>query len=113
VPVDLTSPWIPLSLIMLLGVFMIRQFRQERREARQLALAESLTPAEAPSAAGGSPAPERVEPVATPAKAGEAPPAKKKMKLRWRTAWIWMPFLIGFFGQAYLTFVKPMMDGAS
>lgn len=112
-PVDLTSPWIPLSLIMLLGVFMIRQFRQERREARQLALAESLAPAEAPSPEGGSPALERVEPVATLAKAEEASSAKKKMKLRWRTAWIWMPFLIGFFGQAYLTFVKPMMDGAS
>ena len=109
-PVDLTSPWIPLSLIMLLGIFMIRQFMQERREAREMVLAEASAPAVALAPAGGSP--EQVAaPSAPPAKSEEAP-KKKKRKLRWRTAWIWMPFLIGFLGQAYLSFVKPMMDGA-
>ncbi|MBO6634415.1 hypothetical protein [Parvibaculum sp.] len=111
-PVDLTSPWIPLGIIVLLGVFMIRQFREERRQARELVLAESAAPAAAPSPeVGQTPAPAPVVPAAAPEKTEAS--GKKKMKLRWRTAWIWMPFLIGFLGQAYLTFVKPMMDGAS
>lgn len=106
-PVDLTSPWIPLSLIMMLGVFMIRQFMQERREARELAFAESGAPAAAASV------PSTAEPAA-PVTTSETPQKeqKKKRKLRWRTAWIWMPFLIGFFGQAYLSFIKPLMEGA-
>ncbi|MDP1628041.1 hypothetical protein [Parvibaculum sp.] len=100
VPVDLTSPWIPLSIIMLLGVFMVRQFMQERRDARALAFAEAQA---GPAAAEPAPA---AAPVAV------EKPAKKKMKLRWRTAWIWLPFLIGFVGQAYLSFIKPMVDSA-
>lgn len=107
VPVDLTSPWIPLSIIMLLGVFMVRQFMQERRDARALAFAEAQAgPAVAPAAAEPAPAPVAAAPVA------DEKPAKKKMKLRWRTAWIWLPFLIGFLGQAYLSFIKPMGDSA-
>lgn len=99
---------------MLLGLFMIRQFMQERREARELVLAGDAAPVAAPvtsSEQGAAPAP-AAPPVAAPAKAEDAP-TKKKMKLRWRTAWIWMPFLIGFFGQAYLSFIKPLVDGAS
>lgn len=107
VPVDLTSPWIPLSLIMVLGIFMVRQFVQERREARALAFAESSGAAPSTQVEAAAPAP-AVEPVAAPA----AIPEKKKMKLRWRTAWIWLPFLAGFFGQAYLSFIKPMLDNA-
>ncbi|MDO9127793.1 MAG: hypothetical protein Q7U42_13075 [Parvibaculum sp.] len=103
VPVDLTSPWIPLSIIMLLGVFMVRQFMQERRDARALAFAEAQA---GPAAAEPAPAPAAAAPVAV------EKPAKKKMKLRWRTAWIWLPFLIGFVGQAYLSFIKPMVDSA-
>ena len=103
VPVDLTSPWIPLSIIMLLGVFMVRQFMQERRDARALAFAEAQA---GPAATEPAPAPAAAAPVAV------EKPAKKKMKLRWRTAWIWLPFLIGFFGQAYLSFIKPMVDSA-
>ncbi|MEQ8265626.1 MAG: hypothetical protein RH982_00395 [Parvibaculum sp.] len=102
-PVDLTSPWIPLSLIMVLGIFMVRQFVQERRDARALAFAESSVAAPLMPAEAAAPAP-----VAAPA----AIPEKKKMKLRWRTAWIWLPFLVGFFGQAYLSFIKPMLDNA-
>lgn len=101
-PVDLTSPWIPLSIIMLLGVFMYRQFLEERRESRELELAEA--------AAEAAPKTD----VAPPAPLGSADkPVKKKRKLRWRTAWIWLPFLIGFFGQAYLSFIKPMVDNAA
>lgn len=112
-PVDLTSPWIPLSIIMLLGVFMVYQFIQERKVSRELALAEAAAPAAAPAAeAAPEPAP---APAAAPAPAPAAAPAAekpKKMKLRWRTAWIWLPFLAGFCGQAYLSFVKPMLDQA-
>ncbi|MDZ4366549.1 MAG: hypothetical protein U0987_05920 [Afipia sp.] len=101
-PVDLTSPWIPLGIIMVLGLFMFRQFLGERRESRELALAEAAAEA-APKTN-----------VAPPAPLGTAPKSeKKKRKLRWRTAWIWMPFLIGFFGQAYLSFIKPMVDNAA
>ena len=107
-PVDLTSPWIPLSIIMLLGLFMIRQFIQERKAASVLALEQASAPAAEPAAA--------VAPATEPAPSSAAPapekPGKKKMKLRWRTAWIWLPFLIGFFGQAYLSFVKPMLENA-
>lgn len=92
---------------MLLGVFMVRQFMQERRDARALAFAEAQAgPAVAPAAAEPAPAPVAAAPVA------DEKPAKKKMKLRWRTAWIWLPFLIGFLGQAYLSFIKPMVDSA-
>ncbi|ABS64713.1 hypothetical protein Plav_3106 [Parvibaculum lavamentivorans DS-1] len=107
-PVDLTSPWIPLGIIMLLGIFMVRQFIQERRDARVLAVAEASAPATAPVEA--EPAPVIVAP--TPAAVESKPAEKKKRKLRWRTAWIWLPFLIGFFGQAYLSFIKPMVDNA-
>ena len=101
-PVDLTSPWIPLSIIMLLGVFMYRQFLQERRESRELELAEAAAEA-APKTDVAPPAP----------LGADEKPAKKKRKLRWRTAWIWMPFLIGFFSQAYLRFITPMVDNAA
>ena len=98
-PVDLTSPWIPLGIIMLLGVFMFRQFQAERRESRELEAAEAAA-ATAPKTDVAPP------PLATK-------PEKTKRKLRWRTAWIWMPFLIGFFGQAYLSFIKPMVENAA
>lgn len=107
-PVDLTSPWIPLSIIMLLGLFMIRQFIQERTAARLEEATALAGPPAAAATAEAAPAP-----VAAPSVA-PAPekPGKKKMKLRWRTAWIWLPFLIGFFGQAYLSYVKPMLENA-
>ncbi|MBC7103820.1 MAG: hypothetical protein H5U13_11540 [Parvibaculum sp.] len=93
---------------MLLGLFMIRQFIQERQAARVLALEQASAPAAEPAAAA-APATE-----AAPSSAAPAPekPGKKKMKLRWRTAWIWLPLLIGFFGQAYLSHVKPMLENA-
>lgn len=112
-PVDLTSPWIPLSLIMVLGIFMVRQFIQERRDARTMAFAEASGGAAAASPAPDEAAAPAIEPVAqSVAGTAKDTPQKKKMKLRWRTAWIWLPFLIGFLGQAYLSFIKPMMDNA-
>lgn len=101
-PFDLTSIWIPVGIIGLLGLYMVRQFIQERREAREMILAEAAAAASAPP------------PAAAPAPAASAPAdkPKKKTKLRWRTAWIWLPFLAGFFGQAYLSFIKPMMDAS-
>lgn len=110
-PFDLTSIWIPVGIIGLLGIYMVGQFIQERRVSRELILAEA--------AAAAAPAPEpAAEPapppalVAAPAAVAAPAPEKKKAKLRWRTAWIWLPFLIGFFGQAYLTFIKPMMEAS-
>jgi len=123
VSVDLTSPWIPLSFIALLGIFMVRQFIQERRESRELILAEQNAAtftaigvtADADENVSPPPVLAQPEPVFTPISAAtvasvEEDPAPKKARLLWRTAWIWLPFLVGFFGQTYLTFIKPMLD---
>ena len=110
-PFDLTSIWIPVGIIGLLGLYMVAQFIQERRESRELILAEAAAAATAaaspPPAENPAPTP---APAAAPAAAAPAPEPKKKAKLRWRTAWIWLPFLIGFFGQAYLTYLQPMIE---
>lgn len=107
VPFDLTSIWIPVGIIGLLALYMVRQFIQERRESRELVAAEAA----AAQAAAAAPAPaENPAPAPAVAPAPAAPEPKKKAKLRWRTAWIWLPFLIGFFGQAYLSFIKPMIE---
>lgn len=106
-PFDLTSIWIPVGIIGLLALYMVRQFIQERRESRELVAAEAA----AAQAAAAAPAPaENPAPAPAVAPAPAAPEPKKKAKLRWRTAWIWLPFLIGFFGQAYLSFIKPMIE---
>jgi len=107
VPVDLTSPWIPLSIISLLGLFMVRQFIQERRASAEIVHVAPFS--EEPVAAAGEAPASRVLTAGTIA---EEKPEKKKRKLRWRTAWIWLPFLIGFVGQTYLSLIKPMIDNA-
>lgn len=109
VPFDLTSIWIPVGIIGLLGLYMVGQFIQERRESRELIAAEA---AAAAAAAAAPPPAEKPAPAPATASAPAKPEAKKKAKLRWRTAWIWLPFLAGFFGQAYLSFIKPMMEAA-
>lgn len=117
-PFDLTSIWIPVGIIGLLGLYMVAQFIQERRESRELIAAEvaAAATASAAPATAENPAPAAAsEPVAAPAPAPAAlapEPKKKKAKLLWRTAWIWLPFLIGFFGQAYLSFIKPIVDAS-
>ena len=128
-PFDFTSIWMPLGLIGLLGIYMVAQFIQERRDTRRAmaeeAQAKAAAPAEATPAEAASaeaaPAAAEVAPAeasAAPAPAAApvaaaAPEEKKKRKLRWRTAWIWMPFLIGFAGQAYLTYIKPMLEAGA
>ncbi|MCF8469636.1 MAG: hypothetical protein K9G30_02500 [Parvibaculum sp.] len=107
VPVDLTSPWIPLSIISLLGLYMVRQFIQERRASAETVRVAPVS--DEPAAATGE------APATIPLTAGtiaEEKPEKEKPKLRWRTAWIWLPFLIGFLGQTYLSLIKPMIDNA-
>lgn len=111
VPFDLTSIWIPVGIIGLLGIYMVGQFIQERRVSRELILAEAAAAAAPAPEPAAEPAPPHA-PVAAPATVAAPAPEKKKAKLRWRTAWIWLPFLIGFFGQAYLTFIKPMMEAS-
>ncbi|MFZ2469670.1 MAG: hypothetical protein WAW54_14885 [Parvibaculum sedimenti] len=109
--VDLTSTWIPLGILGVLLLYMIHLFLQERRISRELLAAEAVAPAtpepiEAPAVAApvveAAPVEAKVaEPVS------EKPTAKRS--LVWRTAWIWLPFLIGVGGQAYLDH-KPLID---
>ena len=128
--VDLTSVWIPGGLIGILVLIMIRLFILERRSAAALATergstapvevtmpsaTEAPAAAEAPPvvAAPAEPAPEtQASAAAAEAPKAEAPaPAKKaKPSFVWRTAWIWLPFLAGFAGQAYLDIFKPYID---
>ena len=114
-PFDMTSIWMPLGLIGLLGIYMVTQFIQERRDTRAAYAAEAAAAAAAPVAVAEA-APAEASPAPAPIAASVAAPApveKKKRKLRWRTAWIWMPFLIGFFGQAYLNYIKPMLEAGA
>lgn len=117
--VDLTSTWIPLGILGVLILYMIHLFLQERRVSRELLAADAIAPA-APEALVAAPvAAPAVEP--TPAEekltvAASVPveaPAQEKPKasrsLVWRTAWIWLPVLVGFGGQAYLDH-KPRVD---
>ena len=121
--IDLTSVWIPGSLIGILVLIMIRLFIKERRAAAAIVAerAEQM-PVEVTAPAQTSEVPAAVEPPPMADKPSEtvetvrvptAPNApvsvkapEKKVKssgsLIWRTAWIWLPFLVGFFGQGYL-----------
>lgn len=92
-----------MSLLAVLSAYMVHLFLQERRQSLALAGAEgveaiSMEPPAAPAA-----------PVAS---ASEAAPAKRKARLLWRTAWLWLPFVAGFAGQAWLDIVKPLVEKA-
>ena len=129
--IDLTSVWIPGGLIGVLVLIMIRLFINERRSVAAMKAegadqAPAAAPAEAPAAvepppmadmpaeAAAAEAPAATEareaPAAAPAPIKTEAPvvetkvtaAKAKQSLVWRTAWIWLPFLVGFFGQGYL-----------
>ena len=122
--VDLTSVWIPGSLIGILVLIMIRLFIKERRAAAALVVERAgQVPVEVtmPAQTVEAPAAVALPPVADekPVEAAEvtkvpttqAEPAKTpapeekgrgKPSLVWRTAWIWLPFLVGFFGQGYI-----------
>lgn len=134
-PVDLTSTWIPLSLLAVLCTYMFVLFQRERRMAHAFeaeggeaapaatipasatmageaaaAAVEAEDKAEAPAAEA---APAHVEPAHAAAPAAEAPAKSKKRRLLWRTAFIWLPFLVGFGWQAYLDFFKAMLEKAA
>lgn len=129
--IDLTSVWIPGGLIGVLVLIMIRLFINERRSASVLAAdTGSAAPVEVTMPALTTDAPDAVEPPPVadkPAEVPEVPVAKKedapvaakeapekapkaKRSFVWRTAWIWLPFLAGFLGQAYLDIFKPIIE---
>lgn len=114
--VDLTSTWIPLGFLGVLLLYMVRLFLQERRESMALAAAEAMSaPAsrtleeatvEAAQPAAAEPS---VAPIA-PVETAVAATPRRKSSLVWRAAWIWLPFVAGFAGQAYLDVVKPLLE---
>lgn len=117
--VDLTSTWIPLGILGVLLLYMVHLFLQERRVSRELLAAEGIAPAapepvEAPAIATPAVEVAPVEPKMTePAPVLAVEPVKEKVRAKrslvWRTAWIWLPFLVGFGGQAYLEH-RPLID---
>ncbi|MDR3498627.1 MAG: hypothetical protein P4L72_05295 [Parvibaculum sp.] len=123
-PIDMTSTWIPLGLLAVLCGYMVHLFRQERREALAFAGAEPVSHMPAPASSGEAPAASHAAPAAeaAPAPASHAPatqaaeaPQKKKRSLIWR-GWamrIWVPFIVGFGGQAYLDIIRPLVEKAA
>jgi len=138
-PVDLTSTWIPLSLLAVLSTYMYVLFRRERRmsnafeaeggeatttsvipagatmaaEAAAGVEGESEHKAEESEAKAEAPAAEAAPapaPAPAAAPAAEAPTKPKKRRLLWRTAYLWLPFVAGFGWQAYLDFIKLWLE---
>lgn len=127
----LTSMWIPVGLLAIIGVFMIYQFIGERRqnaaferEEAEAAAKAAAMPAPAPeataptaeAAAAETPKPETTAPLVTASEPVQevirvAPEtARKKFRPFRRTAWIWFPFLVGFVTQGYYDFGKQYVD---
>lgn len=115
----LTSMWIPVGLLAIIGIFMIFQFIGERRQNAAFEREE----AEAAAKAAAMPAPEpsaEKEVTAAPVVAAPEPvqevirvapeKAHKKFRPFRRTAWIWFPFLVGFATQGYYDFGKQYVD---
>jgi hypothetical protein len=72
---------------------------------------------EAPAASHAAPAAEAAAAPASHAPAMQAAeaPQKKKRSLIWR-GWamrIWVPFIVGFGGQAYLDIIRPLVEKAA
>lgn len=111
-PVDLSSTWIPLSLLGVLCLYMVFLFMQERRESRALLAAEAAAAAMAPAEPSFAAAPSAPAALVAPVMAVKESPARRKPRLVWRTAWIWLPFMAGFAGQAYLDIIKPLVEKA-
>jgi hypothetical protein len=115
-PVDLTSTWIPLSLLAVLCAYMFVLFQRERRSALAFEGPEAA-PAAAHGGGHSAPAPEaHPEPVHAAPAAHAAPvhaaseEKPKRRRLLWRTAFIWLPFVAGFAAQAYLDIIKPLVE---
>lgn len=121
VPVELTSTWIPLSLLAVLCAYMFILFLRERKEAHayEAELAAGGGTMSVSHDAGGSHAGEgaHVQSAAAhghDAHAGAASAkGKRKQSLKWRTAHLWLPIVAGFGWQAYLDFGKAMIEKAS
>lgn len=125
-PVDLTSTWIPLSLLAVLCGYMFILFQRERRSTLAFdgmeAAAAPVAVASQVSHSGGAVLAAEPAPVAQAAPV-QAPPAsvvpasiaseKRKPRLLWRTASIWLPFVGGFAGQAYFDIIIPLMQKAA
>lgn len=103
--VEPTSTWIPLSLLAVLSAYMVHLFLQERRQALAGTDGVEATSMELPVLPP-------LAPVAAAPAPSETAPEKKKRRLLWRTAWLWLPFVAGFAGQAWLDIVKPMVEKA-
>jgi hypothetical protein len=133
-PVDLTSTWIPLSLLAVLCAYMFVLFQRERRASLAFDGAEATmatggghdighttghteAPVGVPAVEHAVPTeqqPAPAQPHAAPASAApEQAHEKKKRKLIWRTAGVWLPFIVGFAAQAYLDIVKPLVEKAA
>ena len=132
-PVDLTSTWIPLSLLAVLSTYMYVLFRRERQMSHAFeaeggeATTTTVIPASATMAGEAAAAVEgegehtseesetKAEaPAAAPAQASaavaEAPAKPKKRRILWNTAYLWLPFVAGFGWQAYLDFIKLWLE---
>lgn len=121
-PVDLTSTWIPLSLLAVLCGYMFILFYRERRATLVFDGMEIAAPTAVAYAANHSgSATAAVEPApAAQALRAQSPvvpaPAvseKRKSPLLWRTASVWLPFVGGFAGQAYFDIIAPLLEKAA
>ncbi|MGB3811002.1 MAG: hypothetical protein WA943_12990 [Parvibaculum sp.] len=79
--------------------------------SHELDAAETTISVAAPAVHGGGHAPAPAH-HAAPAMHSPAEPApvRKKPRLLWRTASIWLPFTAGFAGQAYLNIIRPLIE---
>lgn len=113
-PVDITSTWIPLSLLAALCLYMYILFQRERREA--IAYENELAAAggDHDASAHASPAVHAEPAHAAPAASYDHSDASasKKASLAWRTAYLWLPIVAGFGWQAYIDIIKPMLEQA-
>lgn len=139
--VNLTSTWIPLSLLSVLSLYMFVLFQRERREAAAYeaaggdaahgydpnALMAHVTAPNAPAAHSHDAhvaAPAAHEPHghtapaaashdhAPAAHAAPVAPENGKTSIVWRTAYLWLPLVAGFGWQGYLDIIRPMLEKA-
>ena len=125
----LTSMWIPVGLLALIGLFMIFQFIGERRQNAEIEREEAEAAAKAKAAAMAATSEPAAEPAAEASVAKEAAApvvtqplptqevirlapetVRKKFRPFRRTAWIWFPFLVGFATQGYLDYGRQYVD---
>lgn len=126
----LTSIWIPVGLLTVIGIFMVFQFIAERRLSAELEREEAEALAKEAAKAAAAPPPPTEAPASTDALAKPAETApvmatpaplqnvikienrheRRRIRPFRRTAWIWFPFLVGFCVQGYYDFGKQYVD---